>query len=362
MITLNKDATNKDTVIPARRRLSFRLAYLLIATVVILLMVEGATRVLKLAPPLVTQYQGYVTDPVLPHKPRPLSTVTGRSVSDEFDFEHKHNSLGFRDVEHTLAKPDGVFRILGLGSSFTYGVGASFDVTSLSVLEKQLDARSGDHPKIEIIKAGIPNFAPEAQRLLLEHYGSQFEPDLILVDFSPAIVVDVFFGSQAIRVSKLGYLTTREAAELGEAAIWLYVHSHAARILLRKYVRHETGKGCKHDWSEVYKPNGLHERDWQKVESQYQQMVEFATRSDAGIAFVHIPAAGYCEARYSYPAQRLARWCAERNVPFVDTLPAMEVASAEQRVYWEEGHCTPAGYRVIAETVCRALGEGRLVP
>jgi hypothetical protein len=90
------------------------------------------------------------------------------SASNEFVFEVRHSSWGARDVEHPTAKPPGVFRILGLGDSFTYGVGAAFEDTYLAMLENLLDARPGNHPRVEIIKAGIPRFFTEPERLLLQ--------------------------------------------------------------------------------------------------------------------------------------------------------------------------------------------------
>jgi len=73
--------------------------------------------------------------PTLPYLPRPLSVSSGRSSTDEYDFEYRHNSVGFRDGEHAQEKADGVFRILGLGDSFTYGVAAKLEETYLYLLE-----------------------------------------------------------------------------------------------------------------------------------------------------------------------------------------------------------------------------------
>ena len=365
----------KNAAQPIRRRLSFWIAYLSVATVVVLLAVEGITRVLGLAPPLVREYQGFVADPYLPYKPRPLSTLAGRSASDEFDFEYSHNSLGFRDVEHAPAKSDGVFRILALGDSFTYGVGAPFEQTYLSVLEKMLNVRGGEHPTVEIIKAGIPNYFPETERLVLEHYGLRFAPDLVLVAFLPNDVIDTYHGLQAVKVSKLGYLTTRYARQLGETGTWLYVHSHLARVVLRRYVAYRMSRGNRDRWPEVYKADGYHERDWREVESQYRRMIELAGANNAKIAFVHIPQDDPWQDRDSYPPGRLSKWCAEQRVTFIDTLGPMKSAlgrspgpegpgpPGSEALYWQKDrHCTPAGYRVISETLYRALSDEGLVP
>ena len=126
--------------------------------------------------------------------------LEGRNATDEFDYSYRHNSVGFRDVEHALSKPDGVFRILGLGDSFTYGAGAAFEETYLYRLEAMLDQRTGDHPTVEIIKAGISRFYPESERILFEQYGVHYSPDLVVIGFVPNDVIDACLGIDAVTV------------------------------------------------------------------------------------------------------------------------------------------------------------------
>ena len=88
-----------------------------------LLAVELLVRILGIAPPLSGQVAGLVSDSLIPFKHAPHSVSRGRSESDEFDFEYRHNALGFRDLDRGTTKPPDVRRVVALGDSFTYGEG-----------------------------------------------------------------------------------------------------------------------------------------------------------------------------------------------------------------------------------------------
>ena len=63
------------------------------------------------------------------------------------------------------------------------------------------------------------------------------------------------------------------------------------------------------------------------------------------------------------PGARLAPWCVEHGIPFVDTLPAMEHAETTERLYWSgDAHCNADGYRVIADVLYDELTRRALVP
>lgn len=82
-------------------------------------------------------------------------------------------ALAVGDIEHVPKKGDGVFRILGLGDKLTCGIVAGFEQTYLYRLEWMLNKRPGDHPRVEIIKSGIPRYFPESERISPEHYGEK---------------------------------------------------------------------------------------------------------------------------------------------------------------------------------------------
>jgi lysophospholipase L1-like esterase len=321
--------------------------------------VEFGTRLLGSSHPFEAAYRDYVSDPHLPYKPRPGSRTTGRT--DEFAYDYQHNSLGFRDVERPPTKAPGTFRILGLGDSFTYGAGVALEETYLSRLEVRLNARGG-RLRTEIVKAGIPRFFPEPQRLLLEHYGIQFEPDLVLVGFLPNDVIDTFLGLEAVTVDASGYLLTREARELGAWGMKAFEYSFAARLLLKQYVVWRAARKYRPRWDDIFESRGFHESDWVKIEAEFGKMASIAESAGARLVILHIPQQGPWTDRNHYPARRLSAWAARRGVEFVDALLAMEKRGGEPLYYPKDGHCTAAGHAVIADVLYRHLTARHLVP
>ncbi len=344
------------------KRIFVGAAVAMMSILVAMLVLEGAVRVFRPSPS-VEQYRNNVSDPFLPFKPKPVSVSSGRSFSDEFDYYYLHNSFGFRDVEHTYIKDEGVYRILGLGDSFTYGVGADFEETYLYRLETLLNGRAGEHPTVEIIKAGIPRYFSETELILLQEYGLEYSPNLVIVGFLPNDVIDTYFGLDAVVLDKSGYLKTRMAAELGQFGMWLDQNSHALRILLRRLTAFRMSQLYEPHWEDVYVENGFHEDDWRTVEDDYQRMLSTAGQIEADVLIVHIPQAGPWNESHYYPPERLAKWAAEHDAGFVDVLPAMVHSSIGQRLYYEkDGHATPAGYAIIADEIFDYLTVSGIVP
>ena len=335
-----------------------------VVAVVCFLVLEIGVRLAGFAPPLNTAAQAYVADPHLPFKPAPGSRLTGRSPTDEFDFDYAHNSLGFRDTEHALAKPAGSFRIVAVGDSFTYGAAAPFAQTYLAQLETILNGRGASHPSVEIVKLGIVRYFPEPERLVLEHYGLPYSPDLILVGFVPNDIMDTAMGIDAIQTDADGRLRTRESKELGTVSMFLFEYSHVFRIVLSRYVASLLQRRTPIHAEEIYRADGFHEKDWRRVDDVFGRMRDAANRAGAKLALIYIPMLEAWAPRHAYPSERLATWSAHHGVAFIDTLPPLRAASlAGAPVYYvKDGHCTPEGYAIIARTVAAELSRLKLVP
>ncbi len=100
--------------------------------------------------------------------------------------EVRVNSMGFRDREYSLEKPPGVFRILCLGDSTTFGFFVSSRDAYQNVLEDTLNT-SGDFGDVrfEVINAGVPGYSSFQCLNLLRHRGVQLSPDLVILLVGP---------------------------------------------------------------------------------------------------------------------------------------------------------------------------------
>jgi lysophospholipase L1-like esterase len=94
------------------------------------------------------------------------------------------NSQGLRDREYSQAKPPGVFRILMLGDSTTFGWGVREEDTAAKYLERKLNAQlPAGYDKVEVINAGVGNYDTVQEVTYYETRGRAFRPDLVVLVF-----------------------------------------------------------------------------------------------------------------------------------------------------------------------------------
>jgi hypothetical protein len=102
---------------------------------------------------------------------------------DDNSVEVRINSLGMRGPEVEKAKPEGVYRILGLGDSFTFGVGVRDEDTFLRRLETLLNAQPDEGRRCEVLNAGVQGYNTRDEVVCLEQRWLELSPDLVLITF-----------------------------------------------------------------------------------------------------------------------------------------------------------------------------------
>ena len=94
----------------------------------------------------------------------------------------KINRYGFREREFETPKPPGVYRIVVLGDSLTWGYGLALEERYTAIAEARLNQASTGR-RYEVLAFANPGDSTIRQRDLLEEYKGEIDPDLIVVGF-----------------------------------------------------------------------------------------------------------------------------------------------------------------------------------
>lgn len=208
-----------------RRRLLAALVLPPASVLLLLLMLELGFAIVRPVPFALAAALTVDRDPHTAYRLRP-----GSVVHYHRGIRTRVNSAGMRGPDVSPAK-NGVFRILAVGDSFTFGTDVGDEEAFPVQLESLLGERDGR--PVQVVNSAVPGWGPFQYAQYYEHYGRRWDPDLVLVGF--------FVGNDAYsphrRVSDVrltavaGRRVRREVA--GDrwlpAKVWLYEHSHLAR-------------------------------------------------------------------------------------------------------------------------------------
>lgn len=111
-----------------------------------------------------------------------LYIVPPRETFKSFGHKFSSNGFGFREREFSHEKPDGVYRILVLGDSMTFGVGIDSDHRYTNLLEEMLNLKSKSK-RYEVLNFGMGGYSTDQERDLLTAILKKVQFDLVIVGF-----------------------------------------------------------------------------------------------------------------------------------------------------------------------------------
>lgn len=164
------------------RRISFRIFALLLSLLAGAVLGEITVRLTGAAPDIVRvrhEHFQLSDNPKLAYEPIPgAKIIVENSPGTPPD---RANTMGFRDIDHPVRKPAGVFRIIVIGDSIAEGVYIdSKRHTFPSLLQKRLDP---DAATVEIINFGVAGYDTEQEAEMLRVRGLAMKPDLVIVAY-----------------------------------------------------------------------------------------------------------------------------------------------------------------------------------
>jgi SGNH hydrolase-like domain, acetyltransferase AlgX len=319
------------------------------------------------------------------------------------------NREGLRDVEHTFAKPAGVFRILVLGDSFVEAMHVPLDDTFARVLQRRLDAGGRGH--VEVVSAGVSGYGTASELLYFEREGKRYQPDLVLLAFYPGN--DVMNNSPTLedtlkpvyaadgRLQKVvgpppprlrgwRWLVGQSAAYHYFRQVLLLRHPRLAHTLVAHGLLSRAAIRAAPERDGVPVAYGVYavplsaewEGAWRHTERLLADLQGAVQASGARLAVAvlstreQVYPAWWHEVLQAHPAMRgrqwdldapqhrLAVWCAAHQVPHVLLGPVFQQAArtgAPPLHYHHDGHWTVAGHHLAAVTLQQFLEQHHLV-
>jgi lysophospholipase L1-like esterase len=344
-----------------------RLIFLVFSLIFSLLVAELAVRLVR--PQAVMTVSPGLYQPDGPRRYRIAPGFRGRITNQaEFDTEVVTNREGLRGPE-LGPKPAGGLRILAVGDSFTFGVGARQEETWPARLERRMR-------NVQVLNAGAPGFGVPDEVAWFETYGVGLHPDVVVVAVFLANDLQDASPDQPKVAVVDGALVV--PGETGGLRRWLYYHSHLFRLLKSSVLegRVRSLLGLKEPWARrelraefsLYAPM-LPEELRKGAEATEAAVARLASRGIPVVA-VLIPSLPQVDPRRwtalldqfgldpsghdPRRPNRLFREIFERHgVPVLDLTDTFGAAVRQgRRIYYPiDQHLTPAGYDLMARTI-----------
>lgn len=282
-----------------------------------------------------------------------------------------------------VAKPDGTLRIVCLGSSSTYGVGAaSLDQTYPAQLESLLATWTGR--EVEVINGGVPGAMLSFLAFYLDRVLLPLEPDLIVVYFGAngdSVTVErevdrlgrwLSQGSRSPRPTEVWAATQLRwprpwlvsglaATTRSRCAVWLV---NAAQLLRRAGGPGVAGVPTSESSSSAIErarqraDSTWHVTDACRARGTALMLLPEITRDESDDACVAHPEE--CSHPYYAVFEHVARTSDSDEVQYANLLPAFPQALRDEQML-DEVHLESHGYRHLAEVVASLLLERGLV-
>ena len=331
--------------------------------------------------------------PIIPWELTPHAHDRYDGYWKEFRVSLDINSLGYRDEEFTPAKPAGVFRILVVGDSFTFGYGVEQPQAYPEALERLLNERNErSGMRYEVINAGYAGgYAPDTEFVYFRHRGRLLAPDLVVLGYFEGndlndllytrwpdvdaqgwplrVTTGLYYIDTAGRLRTARGVGTSQSGDAG-AASWLAGmrlclrdHSQLLNFLVQQYRLMLVTHGSRSTNFDALPAPGPDDvaRAREKAEMVLAGFASVAAEAGSRFAIVQIPPKGGGHGIADEP-KWLARWCARHHVPLIETQQALLPAQQQALYFPIDPHWNRQGHAAAAAAIYHGLRRERLIP
>lgn len=369
---------------------SLRLLVGLLSLAITLLVMEGGLRLSGERPQIPIQYPGYVAKPY------------GADLAPA-SFPGWMNSYGAFDVEHSIEKPPGIYRIGLLGDSFLGLTIYPHEKQVPQLLQAALDDAS-----IEVLNFSVSSAGTATEYVRYLEQASRFDLDLVLlfftasndprnnsIDLHPLVEANPF-PIPGFRLDDNGELV-RQDIPAAVGADWYYRHP-AADFLVRhsvlygivtRYWQQRNGAQVNVSEQETWEitasflqypyPEEV-ENAWEVTGALILKLRDAVEADGAAFAVVIVPTAWDIHPEWNYllyknlgqdihiqydlPYNEFYRKVGNTGFPILDLRPVLLDALADDPtpLYDASAHWSERGHQVVAQAVAAFLHDQHLLP
>lgn len=201
--------------------------------------------------------------------------------------EVRINSHGERDLERTVEKPPGVYRVCLIGDSIAYGTGVSIEDSYGLRLERALNAAADKSVRFEVLNFTQGGNAPAGYLEMLRNQALAFDPDLVLIGFT-LNDIEPLPGDSGARTGLYAVLTWVHARMRLYSHLYFLVFERSRATLYRsgwldKSVRYSM------DLAVISGRQAEYQAAWQRAASDLEQIERTSEANGARFAIVVFP-------------------------------------------------------------------------
>lgn len=264
--------------------------------------------------------------------------------------DHTMNSTGWRDDEHRRPKPEGTYRILGVGDSYLFGQGVKPQDRCLDRTAELL-ARQFPEQSLEAINSGQPGYNTVMEARVLKSCGAKYDPNLVILYFVPNDVEPDIYTKNA----KVEFFTEYTTGSM--ATDWMSQHSEVWALFNRSLGSRWRGRAYIRDSIGSFTSSP---EKWQACQQGLDDIV--ATCRDNHFHLMVVAFPFFYELNGDYPFQpihdRLRDYCGEKEVAFLDLRETYRsFRGPELWVHPTDQHPNEVAHRVAAEATAKFVTD-----
>jgi hypothetical protein len=258
------------------------------------------------------------------------------------------NSLGYRDLERTVAKPEGTRRVVSLGDSFAWGASVEFEDAYPQRLERALTRRRREPWQVvNLARPGMNTVDEEGQ---LRTEGLAYGPDVCLLGFVLNDSEDER-AAEARRAADWAEGRSRRPTLIGHSALWTMIRTRLWATAENR--RRVSG------YRSMYADDAP---GWIAARRALKQMGALCRERGVPLVVAIFPLFGNpLDERYPFVEvhAKVAQAAAEAGAKVVDLLPAYRGLRWDVLVVdgVDDEHPNEIAHRIAASTILHALDD-----